>query len=136
MIEPYYSEDNGNIQIYCGDCLEIMKDISDNSIDLIATDSPYNIGKNFDNDNLPQQEYLKWCADWIKELVRVCKIGGAIYLMSGFQYVAELKIIFNKFETLRLKNWIIWYRQDGWKGNKGFCHSHEQIGRASCRERV
>lgn len=28
---------------------------------------------------------------------------------------------------MRLKNWIIWYRQDGWKGNNGFAQSHEHI---------
>ena len=45
MITPYYSEDNGNIQIYCGDCLEIMKDIPDKSIDLDLTDPPWALGK-------------------------------------------------------------------------------------------
>lgn len=29
------------ITLYCGDCLEVLKDISDNSVDLIATDPPY-----------------------------------------------------------------------------------------------
>ena len=119
--------DEEPIKIICGDCLEVMKQIPDNSVDLVLTDPPYNIGKDFENDNLPAKEYLEWCDKWIREIVRVCKIGGAIYLTLGFQCVAELKIIFNKFETLRLKNWIIWYRQDGWKSDKGFGHSHEHI---------
>ena len=29
------------IDLKCGDCLELMKDISDNSIDLLITDPPY-----------------------------------------------------------------------------------------------
>jgi len=29
-------------KIYCADCLELMKDIEDNSIDLIITSPPYN----------------------------------------------------------------------------------------------
>lgn len=29
------------ITLYCGDCLEVLKDIPDNSVDLIATDPPY-----------------------------------------------------------------------------------------------
>ncbi|GAG01697.1 unnamed protein product, partial [marine sediment metagenome] len=54
-------------------------------------------------------------------------VGGAFYLTLGWQCVAEIKIIFNKYGSLRLKNWIIWYRQDGWKGDKGFGQSHEHI---------
>jgi len=39
MIEPYYEEPS--IKIYCGDCLEVMKDIPDKSIDMILCDLPY-----------------------------------------------------------------------------------------------
>ena len=31
-----------NIELYCGDCLEVMKDISDKSINLVLIDPPYN----------------------------------------------------------------------------------------------
>lgn len=114
-------------KIYCMDCLEGMKQIDDNSVDLVLTDPPYNIGKNFEGDNQPQEEYLKWCKLWIKELNRVLDVGGALYLTLGWQCVAEIKNIFNSIKDLRLKNWIIWYRQDGWKGDCGFAHSHEHI---------
>lgn len=33
------------MQLYNGDCLEVMKNIADNSVDCIVTDPPYNIGK-------------------------------------------------------------------------------------------
>ncbi len=114
-------------KIYNMDCMHGLKQIENNSIDLILIDPPYNIGKDFENDNLPPEEYLKWCKEWIKECVRVLKVGGAFYLTLGFQCVAEIKVIFNKFNSLRLKNWIVWYRMDGWKTDKGFCHSHEHI---------
>lgn len=114
-----------------GDCLAkdsfSLKDIPDESVDLIPTDPPYNIGKDFENDNPPPDEYLKWCSEWIKECVRVLKVGGAFYLTLGWQCVAEIKQLFNKEPYMRLKNWIIWYRQDGWKGDNGFAQSHEHI---------
>ena len=114
-------------KIYNMDCLEGLKQLEDNSIDLVITDPPYNIGKDFANDNLTKEDFLKWCNEWIKELNRVVDVGGAIYLTLGFQCVAEIKCLFNEIEDLRLKNWIVWYRQDGWKGNNGFAQSHEHI---------
>ena len=104
-----------------------LKQFDDNSFDLIATDPPYNIGKDFENDNLPEKEYLGIWAKWAKELNRVLDVGGALYLTIGWQYVAEIRVMFKKINDLRLKNWIIWYRQDGWKGNNGFAQSHEHI---------
>lgn len=44
MIKPYYSEPN--ITIYNGDCLEVMKELPDKSIDLVLTDPPYGINEN------------------------------------------------------------------------------------------
>ena len=35
---------NKNVKLYCGDCLEVMKNIPDKSIDFILTDPPYGIG--------------------------------------------------------------------------------------------
>lgn len=121
MIEDFLNK------VVCGDCLEVLKQLPDESVNLIPTDPPYNIGKDFENDNLSKEDYLAWCEKWISECVRVLKIGGAIYITLGFQTVAEVKVIFNKFDSLRLKNWIVWYRQDGWKGDNGFAHSHEHI---------
>lgn len=62
MIEPYYEEPN--IKIYCGDCLEIMKEIPDKSIDLVLTDPPYGRNK----------------ADWDKEdFVFLAKVFNFFY---------------------------------------------------------
>lgn len=113
--------------IYNEDCLETMRRIPDNSVTMIIADPPYNIGKDFANDNLNLDEYIYWCTQWIPECVRVLKFGGAFWLTLGWQTVAEVKIILTNQENMRLKNWIIWYRQDGWKGDKGFSQSHEHI---------
>lgn len=114
-------------KVYLGDSLKSLKKIPDNSVDLIVTDPPYNIGKDFKNDNLSDEEYISWCKLWIRECVRILKVGGAFYITLGWQCVAEIKQIFNKEAFLRLKNWIIWYRFDGWKGDNGFAQSYEHI---------
>jgi site-specific DNA-methyltransferase (adenine-specific) len=45
--------------IICGDCLEIMRDMQDNSVDLVLTDPPYNVGIDYDtaSDNFSVDEY-------------------------------------------------------------------------------
>ncbi|GAG82119.1 unnamed protein product [marine sediment metagenome] len=54
--------------IVIGDMLELIKDIADESINLVFVDPPYNIGKaewdKIDN-------YLEWCEKWIAECSRV-----------------------------------------------------------------
>ena len=40
------------IQLLQGDCLELMKDIKDNSIDLIVTDPPYRVTSRGSNGNM------------------------------------------------------------------------------------
>ena len=55
------------------DCLDFLKTIEDNSIDLICTDPPYYrvVNDGWDNQWFTFDEYYKWCEEWIKELGRV-----------------------------------------------------------------
>jgi len=45
LMEPFYDKDG--IQIYCGDCREILPTLE--SVDLVLTDPPYGIGWNIDS---------------------------------------------------------------------------------------
>lgn len=63
-------------KVCCGDCLQAMKDIDDNSIDLIATDPPYGLkfmAKNWDK-AVPSVETWKEC-------LRVLKPGAFAFIM-------------------------------------------------------
>lgn len=74
--KPFYQSDSG--KLYLGDCLEVLKDISDNSVDLMVTDPPYGIGfmgKEWDK-ALPSIEIWKEC-------LRVLKPGAFAFIMSG-----------------------------------------------------
>lgn len=66
--------------IYNMDCIEGMKQIDTDSIDLIVTSPPYNCGVDYDTykDNLPWQDYLVWCKEWLSECYRVLKDDGRI----------------------------------------------------------
>ena len=65
-----------DINLLHGDCLELIKDIPDKSVDLILTDPPYNIGK-AKWDKIPN--YIEWCGKWFIECQRVLKDNGSFY---------------------------------------------------------
>ncbi len=68
----YYETELG--KLYQGDCLEVMKQLPDNSVDLVLTDPPYGVGLNYGETYEDTQENLKKLIDSIMpELFRVSK---------------------------------------------------------------
>jgi site-specific DNA-methyltransferase (adenine-specific) len=65
-------------KIYNMDCVEGMRLLPDDSVDLIVTSPPYNIGIDYDayDDSRPWEEYYAWCETWLKECYRVLKKDG------------------------------------------------------------
>lgn len=66
-------------KIFCGDARN-MDQIPDNSVNLIVTSPPYNVGIEYDNhnDNLENEEYLTFLNDTWKECYRVQTDDGRI----------------------------------------------------------
>lgn len=113
------------IKLLQGDCLELMKNISDNSIDLIVTDPPYKTtsrgnagnsggmlqkqinkqGKVFEFNNIKPKEY-------VNEFYRVLKDGCHCYVMTNHVNLIEMLNTFTECGFHFIKN-IIWN-----KGNK------------------
>ncbi|MBY9013089.1 MAG: hypothetical protein KGD70_12010, partial [Candidatus Lokiarchaeota archaeon] len=104
-------------KIIQGDCLEVMKDIPDNSIDLICIDPPYNIGKakwdKIDN-------YIGWMGKVFKECERILKDNGSFYFFhNDFLQMAELQHWLKKNTKFIFNSMIIWdkgnFRSLSWK---------------------
>ena len=68
------------VQLFCGDCLEVMKEIESGSVDLTVTSPPYDNLRTY-NDTLVWNKTI-WQAV-IKELFRVTKIGGVVVWIVG-----------------------------------------------------
>jgi len=68
--------------IICGDCVEVMKEIDSDTVDLIVTSPPYNIGIKYDGfeDKKSWADYYDWCHLWLKECLRVLKPDGRMAL--------------------------------------------------------
>jgi DNA modification methylase len=92
-----------------GDSINELRRMSDESIDLIITDPPFNIGKNYGKykDRLKKEEYLGWCKGWLSECARVLKFGGALYLFNYPENNAYLMPFLD--ENLTFKRWMTWH---------------------------
>ncbi len=91
-----------------GDCLELFKDIPDESVDITFADPPFNLKKKYNStkDSLEISEYLIWCEKWIAEMVRVTKPTGSIFIHNIPKWLTYYAGFLNK--RADFKHWISW----------------------------
>ena len=81
-----------DIELYCGNCLEIMKTIPDKSINIVLIDPPYNIGKDKWDKWSTVELYVEFMSKVFKECERVLKDNGSFYFFhNDFLQMAELQ---------------------------------------------
>lgn len=117
------------ITAICGDALEELKKIPDKSVNLIVTDPPYNLNKNYGNnqDKLEFDEYLNFSRQWLTESKRVLKDDGTIYVFMGMRYVSYIYSILEQELGMTFNSWITWYYTQGIGKTKGFSPRHDDI---------
>ena len=114
---------NERYKLYNGDCLEIMKNIDNESIDLIITDPPYLINyqsnrrkkvDRFDKIKNDKDNYIL-IQEYFKECYRIMKNNTAIYCFCSWHNVDFFKKEFEKY--FKLKNIIIWNKNNHGTGD-------------------
>ena len=105
-------------QIIQGDCLEVMKEMPDKSVDLILTDPPYNIGKakwdKIDN-------YIEWMGEVFIQCQRVLKDNGSFYWFhNDMPQIAKLMLWLEENTSFVFKQMITWNKRFNEARNKGF----------------
>jgi site-specific DNA-methyltransferase (adenine-specific) len=91
-----------------GDCMEVMKNIPDNSVDITFADPPFNLKKKYNGykDNKEFNIYLDWCKQWIYEMVRITKPTGSIFVHNIPKWLTYYADFLN--EIAYFKHWIAW----------------------------
>ena len=103
--------------IYCGDCLNYMKKIPSESIDLIVTDPPYLMDfqsnhrkrkyNKIKNDTLQNEKLI---SEYFEHCYRILKNDTAVYCFCSWHHIDIFKQEFEKYFTL--KNIIIWQKNN------------------------
>ncbi|WP_337905182.1 site-specific DNA-methyltransferase [Mesomycoplasma ovipneumoniae] len=117
------------LKIICGNAIEELKKIESKSINLIVTDPPYNLNKDYGNnkDNLEFEEYLEFSRQWLTEAKRVLKDDGTIYIFMGMRYISYIYSILEKELNMHFNSWITWFYTQGIGKTKGFSPRHDDI---------
>jgi len=105
----------GDQTIIVGDCAEALALMPENSVDVIVTSPPYNIGLKYRSydDAGDRSEYLSWLRDIALLLKRVLKDNGSFFLnIAGTS--SDPWVVFDAAnamrEIFRLQNSIIWVK--------------------------
>lgn len=131
-------------KIICGDCLDVMRQLPDQSIDLAVTSPPYNLKNSTGNgmkdgrggkwanaalingyshysDDMPIEQYNKWQHDCLAEMFRLIKDDGAIFYNHKWRVQAGL--LQDRHEIVKdfpVRQIIIWRRKGGINFNAGY----------------
>jgi len=70
-----------------GDCIGVMSTMDDNTIDLVVTSPPYNVGIEYDNhdDRLKMDEYWEFTKNWLSQVYRTLKPDGRVAINIPYE---------------------------------------------------
>ena len=131
-IHDHFKND-AEIVLFNGDVEELLHEIPDQTIQLIITSPPYNLGKDYEH-RVDIEKYLEQQTEIIAQLFRVLKDGGSLcwqvgnFVEDGEVYPLDI-LYYNIFKKLglNLRNRIIWRFGHGLHASKRFSGRYETI---------
>jgi len=110
-MQPVHTTSLGSL--FQGDCLDLMPQMDDSTVDLIFADPPFNLGKLYGahfSDEMAEEEYVRWSRNWIREGARLLSPGGAFFLYNiprwnilNGAYLTELGLVFRHWIAIDIK---------------------------------
>lgn len=110
-----------NTKIYRGDCLDVLKRVKSNSVDLIVTSPPYADSRKKTYGGIGPDEYVNWFLPRAAEFLRVLKPTGTFILnikekvIHGERHTYVIELI----QKMREQGWL-WTEEFIW--HKKNCH--------------
>ena len=133
-------KETNRVTLYNGDCLNLLKHIPDETVDIIITSPPYCIGKAYEDPHDDIKTFKQQHNQLFDDIYRVLKPGGSICWQIGYHVTngcvipldcIVYDIFTKKSSTLRyplvLRNRIIWTFGHGLNSTQRFSGRHETI---------
>ena len=111
-----------------GDNLKVMELLPEKSVDLIVTDPPYNLSKDFHKlkyKKKKRDEYIEYTEEWLSRAIRLLKDDGSIYICCDWQSSSMIEFCLSNHVNIR--NRITWQREKGRGSKNNWKNSMEDI---------
>ena len=110
-----------------GDVLKVLPDLPrELKFDIVIADPPYNIGKDFGNNQnlMPLYDYIQWTRGWLKECEDLLSDSGLIYIYGFPEILAHVAVEYSPDS----QRWLQWhYTNKTVPGSTFWQRSHESI---------
>jgi len=115
-------------KLICGDTLNVIRNLPDKFVDLLITDPPYNLTKQYNDSSFNRkadEEYEKWLDLWMREIPRIMKPHGSLYFCGDFRSTPIYYNVLKKY--FFIQNRITWEREKGRGAKKNWKNNIEDI---------
>jgi site-specific DNA-methyltransferase (adenine-specific) len=118
------AQQNTRLNLVHGDCVAGMSRLKANSVDIVVTSPPYNLGIRYGNynDRQGRAEYLAWSLRWAREIYRVLKDDGSFFLNVGAapsQPLLPHELVLQMTKLFVLQNTFHWIKSITIETRKG-----------------
>lgn len=119
--------------LFPGDCMKLLREIPNDSVRLVVTSPPYNLGKSYERKG-DFGKYLAWQDEVIGECIRVLHPEGSLCWQVG-NYVHEGEVVpldialYSSFKQrgMKMRNRIVWHFEHGLHCTRRLSGRHETI---------
>jgi site-specific DNA-methyltransferase (adenine-specific) len=113
--EIHFSNNTHSATLHLGDCIKGVRSFADESVSVIVTSPPYNLGIRYSEykDSLPREEYLNWIKVWAMEMRRILAKDGSLFLNVGGSCrdpLLQMDVLRVVAEILQIQNLIHWIK--------------------------
>jgi site-specific DNA-methyltransferase (adenine-specific) len=122
--KPYYTKDNGNLNLFHGDSLELLKDFKSESVDMIFADPPYflsndgitcqsgkmvKVNKGKWDVGLSPEDMREFNKNWLSECKRILKQDGTIFVSGTSHNIYNVGFCLQEL-GYKIINDIAWFK--------------------------